>query len=103
MSFLTSHLNLKQLKNWFSPTKYVLGMMSMAMAQLNLPKWSGWENNQFLLLLFIVINIVKVVGAVYEMLGTEAGTTGKAQVDDDCMVDNDGDFEDVKEGDSQWW
>ena len=24
--------------------------------------------------------IVKVVGAVYEMLGTEAGTTGKAQV-----------------------
>ena len=23
--------------------------------------------------------IVKVVGAVYEMLGTEAGTTGKAQ------------------------
>ena len=76
----------------------------MAMAQLNLPKWSGWENNQFLLLLFIVINIVKVVGAVYEMLGTEAGTTGKAQVDDDCMVDNDGDVEDndgdVKEGDN---
>ena len=34
---------------------------------------------------------------MYEMLGTEAGTTGKAQVDDDCMVDNDGD---VKEGDN---
>ena len=51
-----------------------------------------------------MINIVKVVGAVYEMLGTEAGTTGKAQVDDDCMVDNDGDVEDndgdVKEGDN---
>ena len=31
---------------------------------------------------------------MYEMLGTEAGTTGKAQVDDDCMVDNDGDVED---------
>ena len=41
---------------------------------------------------------------MYEMLGTEAGTTGKAQVDDDCMVDNDGDVEDndgdVKEGDN---
>ena len=41
---------------------------------------------------------------MYEMLGTEAGTTGKAQVDDDCMVDNDGGVEDndgdVKEGDN---